>query len=183
MSRSHRVGVHRSPSSSGWPRWAILLAGLAVAIVLAAAGLFALDMLRPRAPAPTEMQQLETVTDPGAVDPSLDAAITVLDSSGEHDFAAGVGQALADTGWEVIATAGSSEPSESTIVWFDSEALAPVARGLVEQLGAGQAQLSEGRLSGTPITIVLGPDALETAPSTEPREDGEVAHSPTPEAP
>lgn len=183
MSRRQRVGVHRSSSTSRWPRWAILLAALALAIVLAAVGLFALDMLRPRAPEPAPTQAPETISDPSAVDPTLDASITVLDTSGEDGFAAGVGQALADAGWQVVATAGSSEPSETTIVWFDSEELAPVARGLAEQLGAGQALLSDGRLSGTPITIVLGPDALGTAPSAPPRDDGELTHSPTPEAP
>lgn len=183
MSRSHRVGVHRSGSDSRWPRWVILLVALALAIVLAAIGLFALDILRPRAPQPTATEQPETITDPGAIDPSLDASITVLDTAGDHSFAAGVGQALADAGWQVIATGGSSEAAETTVVWFDSEALAPVARGLAEQLGAGQAQLSEGRLSGTPITIVLAPDAQGTAPSTEPSEDGEVSHAPETDAP
>lgn len=183
MSRSQRVGAHRSSSTGGWPRWVILLAALAVAIVLAAVGLFALDMLRPRAPEPTATQSPETIADPRAIDPSLDASITVLDASGRQGFAAGVGQALADAGWQVIATAGSSEPSETTVVWFDSEELAPIARGLVQQLGAGEALLSDGRLSGTPITIVLAPDALDTAPSAEPRDDGELTHSPTPEAP
>ncbi|GEK81287.1 LytR C-terminal domain-containing protein [Agrococcus baldri] len=183
MSRDHRVGAHRSTSSSRWPRWAILLAALALAIVLAAVGLFALDMLRPRAPQPTATEQPETVTDPGAVDPALDASITVLDTADEHGFAAAVGQALSDAGWEVVATGGSSEAVESTVVWFDSEELAPVARGLAQQLGAGEAQLSDGRLSGTPITIVLGPDAQGTAPTAQPQEDGEVSHAPSPDAP
>lgn len=183
MSRSHRVGAHRSMASSRWPRWAILLAALALAVVLAAVGLFALDMLRPRAPQPIATEQPESITDPAAIDPSLDASITVLDASGEAGFAAGVGQSLADAGWQVIATAGSSEASDTTVVWFDSEALAPVARGLAEDLGVGEVQLSEGRLSGTPITIVLGPDALGTAPSAEPRDDGELTHEQTPAVP
>lgn len=183
MNRTHRVGAHRSTSTSRWPRWVVLLVALALAIVLAAVGLFALDMLRPRAPEPTPTEQPATVTDPAAVDPDLDASITVLDASGRDGFAAGVGQALADAGWQVIATGGSSEASASTVVWFDSEALAPVARGLAEQLGTGEAQLSDGRLSGTPITIVLAPDALETAPSAEPRDEGGLTHGPTPEAP
>ena len=81
------------------------------------------------------------------------------------------------------ARSGSTEPADTTIVWFDAEELAPVARGLVERLGAGEARLSDGRVAGTPITIVLGPDAVGTAPSTEPRDDGEMTHSPTPDAP
>ncbi|HET8867338.1 MAG TPA: LytR C-terminal domain-containing protein [Agrococcus sp.] len=183
MKRTQRVGAHRSTSASGWPRWAILLAALAVTIVLIAVGLFALDMMRPQAPAPSPTTAPETITDPSAIDPSLDASITVLDASGERSFAAGVGQALADEGWTVIATGGSTEPADTTIVWFDAEELAPVARGLVERLGAGEARLSDGRVAGTPITIVLGPDAVGTAPSTEPRDDGEMTHSPTPDAP
>lgn len=183
MNRTRRTGVHRSAASTSWPRWAILLAALAAAIVLAAIGLFALDMLRPRAPEPVATTAPESVTDPGAIDPALDASVTVLDASGEHSFAAGVGQALDDEGWDVIATGGSSEPGETTIVWFDSEELAPVARGLVEVLGAGEAQLSDGRLSGTPITIVLAADALATAPSVEPRDEEGLEHSPTPAAP
>jgi hypothetical protein len=169
MRPTQRVGAHRSTSSGGWPRWAILLAGLAAAIVLAAGGLFALDMLRPQAPPPAETQAPEAIDDPAAIDPSLDASITVLNSSGEREFAAAVGQALADEGWDVIATSVST-PSDTTVVWFDSEDLGPVARGLVARLGVGEAQLSEGRLSGTPITIVLGPDAVGTAPSVEPHE-------------
>lgn len=183
MSRTQRVGAHRSTAERRMPRWAILLIALAVAVVLAAAGLFALDTLRPRAVEPIESSAPETITDPSAIDPALDASITVLDSSGEHSFAAGVGQALDDSGWDVIATGGVSEASDATVVWFDSEELAPVARGLVEVLGAGSAQLSEGRLSGTPITIVLGPDAVGTAPSEEPRFEDGLEHSPTPSAP
>lgn len=183
MSRSQRVGAHRSTASRRWPRWAILLAGLATAIVLAAVGLFALDALRPRPVTPTETAQPEVVTDPGAVDPALDASITVLDASDEEGLAAGVGQALADAGWDVLATANSSQPSETTVVWFDSEALAPVARGLAMQLGVGDVQLSDGRLSGTPITIVVATDAVGTAPSVAPRDDGELEHAPGTETP
>ena len=122
MKRTQRVGAHRSTSASGWPRWAILLAALAVTIVLIAVGLFALDMMRPQAPAPSPTTAPETITDPSAIDPSLDASITVLDASGERSFAAGVGQALADEGWTVIATGGSTEPADTTIVWFDADA-------------------------------------------------------------
>lgn len=182
MSRTQRVGAHRSSASSSWPRWAILLAGLAVAIVLAAIGLFALDTLRPRE-VPAETQAPEVVSEPSAVDPALDASISVLDGSGDTGLAAGVGQALADTGWDVVATAGSSEATETTVVWFDTEELAPVARGLAEDLGVGAVQIAEGRLSGTPITIVVGADAVGVAPSTEPRDDGELEHSTGTEAP
>lgn len=183
--RSQRVGVHRSTSTSRWPRWAILLAALAITIVLVAAGLFALEMLRPQAPPPAPTEQPEVVTDPSAIDPSLDASITVLDSAGDHSLAAGVGQALLDEGWQVIASGGSTEQNPVTIVWFDTEELAPAARGIAERLGAAEARLSEGRISGTPITIVLGPDAAETAPSVAPSEDSDVtqAPTPTPEAP
>lgn len=183
MKRPQRVGAHRAVSSDSWPRWAILLAALAVAIVLAAIGLFALDTLRPRAVDPEPTVEAEAVTDPRTLDPALDASITVLDDDGEHTFAAGVGQALTDAGWDVIATGGSSDEADATVVWFDSEELAPVARGLVEVLGTGEARLSDGRLSGTPITIVLGADATATAPSAEPSEGGDVDRSPTPPAP
>lgn len=183
MSRTQRVGAHRSSATKRWPRWAILLGALAAAIVLAAVGLFALDALRPREAVPTEAAQPPVVTDPTAIDPALDASITVLDGSGQSGLAAGVGQALADAGWNVVATAGSTETSETTVVWFDDEALGPVARGLAAQLGVGTEQLSEGRLSGTPITIVLGPDAVGTAPSEEPRDDGDLEHAPITDAP
>lgn len=183
MSRTQRVGAHRSSATRRWPRWGILLGALAAAIVLAAVGLFALDALRPREVVPTETAQPPVVTDPTAIDPALDASITVLDGSGESGFAAGVGQALADGGWDVVATAGSTEGSGGTVVWFEDEALAPVARGLVAQLGVGMEQQSEGRLSGTPITIVVGPDAVGTAPSEEPRDDGDLVHAPVTETP
>lgn len=183
MRRTQRVGAHRATGRSHWPRWAILLVALAVAVVLAAGGLFALDTLRPRAvePPPTTTAPPEVVSDPAAIDPGIDASITVLDATGEPDFAAGVGQALADAGWDVVATAGSAEPSEQTVVWFDAEELAPIARGLAEQLGVGIVQLSDGRLSGTPITIVVAPDAVGTAPSVEPRVDEDLVHTPATE--
>ncbi|WP_347754348.1 LytR C-terminal domain-containing protein [Agrococcus sp. ProA11] len=183
MSRTLRVGAHRSSATRRWPRWAILLGALAAAIVLAAIGLFALDALRPREVVTAEPTQPAVVTDPSAIDPALDASITVLDGSGEPAFAAGVGQALADAGWDVVATAGSTETSETTVVWFDDEALAPIARGLAVQLGVGTEQQSDGRLSGTPITIVVAPDAVNTAPSAEPRDDGDVDHAPVTETP
>lgn len=182
MRRTQRVGAHRSSATKRFPRWAILLGALAAAIVLAAVGLFALDALRPREVVPTEPPPPPVVTDPSAVDPALDASITVLDGSGESGFAAGVGQALADAGWNVVATAGSTETSE-TVVWYDDEALAPLARGLAAQLGVGSAERSDGRLSGTPITIVVAPDALGTAPSSESRDDGELEHESVVETP
>lgn len=181
MTRTQRVGAHRSSATKRWPRWAILLGALAAAIVLAAVGLFALDALRPREVVPTEPPPPPVVTDPTAIDPALDASITVLDGSGERGFAAGVGQALADAGWNVVATAASTETSETTVVWYDDEALAPVARGLAAELGVGVEEQSDGRLSGTPITIVVAPDALGTAPSAEPRDDGELEHEPVQE--
>lgn len=183
MRRSHRVGAHRSTARGGWPRWGILLAALAAAIVLTAVGLFALDTLRPREVVPAETAAAETVTDPAAIDPALDASITVLDASPEPNLAAGIGQALSDAGWDVVATATSWEQGERTVVWFDSEELAPVARGLAAQLGVGEVQLSEGRLSGTPITIVVAADAVGVAPSVEPRDDGELEHAPMGETP
>ncbi|WP_405215987.1 LytR C-terminal domain-containing protein [Agrococcus sp. Ld7] len=182
MTRTHRVGAHRSSSTKRWPRWAILLGALATVIVLTAVGLFVLDALRPREVVPTEPPPPPLVTDPSAIDPALDASITVLDGSGQGGFGAGVGQALADAGWNVVATAGSTEGSE-TVVWYDDEALAPVARGLAAQLGVGTEEQSDGRLSGTPITIVVAPDALGVAPSAEPRDDGELEHEPVTETP
>lgn len=180
MSRPHRVGAHRSASTRSWPRWAILLGALAVAVVLTAAGLFALDRLRPQAPVPTETAPA-VVTDPSQIDPALDASITVLDEDGDdHAFAAGVGQALADAGWPVVATGGSTGGDDRTVVWFDAPELEPVARGIAQQLGVGQALQSDGRVSGTPITVVLGTDAVGTAPSTEPDVDSEVSRAPEP---
>jgi hypothetical protein len=186
MSRSQRVGAHRSSSSRRTPRWVILLGALAATIVLIAVGLFLLDRLRPQsAPsAPVASGAPEVVSDPGQIDPGIDASITVLDQSGEHELAAGVGQALADAGWDVRATGGSTGGDIArTVVWYDDESLAAVARGLAQGLGVGEARLSDGRLTGTPITIVLGDDAVGTAPSADPQEGGAVTHSPTPTAP
>ncbi|MCR8670768.1 LytR C-terminal domain-containing protein [Agrococcus sp. HG114] len=186
MSPTQRVGAHRSASSPRAPRWAILLGALAAVVVLTAAGLFLLDRLRPQATAPTQVatDEPEVVSDPGQVDPGTDASITVLDQTGERGFAAGVGQALADAGWSVVATGASTGgDAQRTVVWYDAPELAPVARGLAQGIGVGEARQSDGRLSGTPITIVLGTDAVGTAPSVEPRHDGDVSHSPTPTAP
>lgn len=182
MSRAHRVGAHRTADAPGWPWWGILLAAVAAVVVLTGAGIVALDLLRPQAPAPaaSESAAPEVVTNPGEVDPSLDASISVLDASGEDGLAAGVGQALEDLGWDVTATGGSTDEQAETVVWYDSEELAAVARGLVQGLGVGEAALSDGRISGSPITIVLGADARGTVPSVEPREDGGVEHSGTP---
>jgi LytR cell envelope-related transcriptional attenuator len=180
---THRVGAHRSGSVTSWPRWAILLGALAVSIVLTAVGLFLLDRLRVEpVPVPTTAQP-SVVADPGQIDPALDASITVLDGTGQPAVAAGVGQALSDAGWDVVATASATEVGDRTVVWFDEPALEPIARGLVQQLGVGEARQSDGRISGSPITIVLGTDAPGAVPSTEPSDDGEIEHSPTPSAP
>ena len=180
---THRVGAHRSGSVTGWPRWAILLGALAAVIVLTAVGLFLLDRLRVEpVPVPAATEQ-PVVADPAQIDPALDASITVLDGTGQPAVAAGAGQALSDAGWDVVATASATAVGDRTIVWFDEPALEPIARGLVQQLGVGEARQSDGRISGSPITIVLGTDAPGTVPSTEPSDDGEIEHSPTPPAP
>ncbi len=181
---TQRVGAHRSTGDSRWPRWAILLAALAVAVVLTAVGLFLLDRLRIEpVPEPVATQEAEVITDPSQIDPGLEASITVLDGTGERAVAAGTGQALSDAGWTVVATASATEVVDRTVVWFDDPALEPIARGLVQQLGVGQALQSDGRISGSPITIVLGTDAPGTVPSAAPSDDGDVEHSPTPSAP
>lgn len=179
MSRSLRVGAHRSAATRYWPRWAILLGALAAAIVLTAVGLFALDRLRPQAPVQTETMPA-VVTDPSQVDPALDASITVLDEGGDHSFAAGVGRALSEQGWTVLASGGSTAGDDRTVVWFETAELEPIARGLAQQLGVGEARQSDGRISGTPITIVLGSDAVGTAPSAAPETTGEVPGVPAP---
>ncbi|WP_306231864.1 LytR C-terminal domain-containing protein [Agrococcus beijingensis] len=182
MSPTRRVGAHRSVTRQRMPRWVILLCALGAVVLLTVAGLFLLDRLRPQAQTPSPAAQ-EVITDPSLVDPALDATITVLDQSGEPGLAAGVGQAAADAGWRVIATGDATGgDAATTIVWYDSEALAPVARGLAQGLGVGEARLSDGRLSGTPITIVLGADAVGVAPSVAPDPDGGL-ESATPEAP
>ncbi len=181
---TNRVGAHRSGSVTRWPRWAILLGALAAAIVLTAVGLFLLDRLRVEpVPVPTMTEQPPVVTDPAQIDPSLDASITVLDGTGQLAVAAGVGQALSDAGWDVVATASATEVGDRTVVWFDEPALAPVAHGLAQQLGVGEARQSDGRVSGSPITIVLGTDAPGAVPSAEPNDDGDIEHAPTPAAP
>lgn len=182
MTRSHRVGAHRTADTPGWPWWGIALAAIAAVVALTAAGIFALDMLRPQSslPSASESAAPEVITNPAEIDPSVDASISVLDASGEEGLAAGVGQSLEDIGWDVTATGGSTEEQATTVVWYEGEELAAVARGLVQGLGVGEAALSDGRISGSPITIVLGADAPGTVPSVEPREDGGVDHSGTP---
>lgn len=178
---THRVGAHRSGSVTRWPRWAILLGALAVTVVLTAVGLFLLDRLRVEpVPEPVATEEPLVIADPAQIDPDIDASITVLDGSGERAIAAGAGQALSDAGWTVITTASATQIGDRTVVWFDDPALEPIARGLVQQLGVGEARQSDGRVSGSPITIVLGTDAPGTVPSAEPRDDGEVSHDPTP---
>ncbi|MGM1028303.1 MAG: LytR C-terminal domain-containing protein [Actinomycetota bacterium] len=166
------------------PRWVILLCALAVAIVLTAVGLFLLDRLRVEpVPEPVATEQPLVIADPSQIDPGVDASITVLDGTGEPGVAAGAGQALEDAGWDVIATASATEAGDRSVVWFDDPSLEPIARGLAQELGVGEARQSDGRVSGTPITVVLGVDALGTVPSVEPREDGGVDHAPVTDAP
>lgn len=180
-----RVGAHRAPAERGWPWWAIALAAVAAVVLLTAAGVFALELARPRATAPTTPVETAqaAITDPAQIDPALDASISVLDASGEPGLAAGVGQALADAGWDVAATGGSTEQGEATVVWYDSPELEPVALGIVGALGVGEAQPSAGRISGSPITIVLGADAPGSVPSVAPSDDGDITSSPAPPAP
>ena len=181
---THRVGAHRSGSVTRWPRWAILLCALGVTVVLTAIGLFLLDRLRVEpVPEPVASEVPLVIADPAQIDPDVDASITVLDGTGERAIAAGAGQALSDAGWTVTTTASATQVGDRTVVWFDDPALEPIARGLVQQLGVGEARQSDGRVSGSPITIVLGTDAPGTVPSVEPRDDGDVSHAPTPTAP
>lgn len=181
---THRVGAHRSASVTRWPRSVILLCALALTIVLTAIGLFLLDRLRVApVPEPVATEAPLVVADAAQIDPSIDASITVLDGSGERAIAAGTGQALSDAGWDVVTTATATQVGDRTVVWFDDTALEPIARGLVQQLGVGEVRQSDGRVSGSPITIVLGTDAPGTVPSSEPRDDSDVSHAPTPTAP
>lgn len=53
MTRTRRVGAHRSPMSTTVPRWAIALGALVAVVLLTVIGLFLLQLLRPSgAPVP-----------------------------------------------------------------------------------------------------------------------------------
>lgn len=161
---SGRVGAHRGrrPRGRGWivVAWAALAAG-----ILTGAGVLALAPSFPKSasiPAATgggtAAKVAAPVTDPKQVDQSLNLQITVLNASPDANADTTVGDRLAADGWPINGTADASvRNAKSTVVYYSSNRLEGVARGLVKILGTGQVQLSDA-FPGAPVTVVLGSD-------------------------
>jgi hypothetical protein len=167
----HVVGVHRGPRrrGRGWIvfAWAALATGL-----LVVAGLFTLTRIDPSFSLPlfpastadatsgpsASADTVKAITDPADVPAGVDASITVLNGTTTEDADEQVGAKLKAEGWTVDGTANaSSRDIEATVVYYSSADVEGVARGLVEQLGAGSVQFSDAN-PGSPITIVIGAD-------------------------
>lgn len=162
--RGRLVGVHRKRVPKRHP-WRTLLIFLLMTGLFIGVGLIYLEATRFEAEEVLQpAQTLEPiVTDPTQIDPALAVTITVLDATG------GQGQTASDTltaaGWPVVATL-TATPADETTVFYNSEALAPVARGIAAALGVEQIQLETAEISGSPITVVVGLDAVPAAAPT-----------------
>lgn len=165
-----RLGAHRAPARRGRGLLALGLAILA-ALVLTAAGLFALTKLVPGftvplpdwalpmvdEPAPP-LPEAAPVTDPAAVPEDLDLTLAVLNATASPGLQATVGDLLEERGWpDPVRSAASSDDVEETVVYYRSAASEGVARGLVDQLDVGRVVLSDA-YPGAEVTIVLGSD-------------------------
>jgi hypothetical protein len=177
----HRVGAHRAPAKKGRGWFAFLWAILAT-VILVAGGLFALSRFDSRfaldiplfqpeetpTPTPTPIQTADPVTDPVAwstENPELWAALTVsvLNGTPTQGLANLAGDQLVAAGWPDPARANASvRDEEATIVYYSSEDYEGVARGIAQQLGVTEVELSEA-FPGATVTVVLGADYVPPA--------------------
>jgi hypothetical protein len=182
-----RVGAHRTPARRGrawvWIGWTALVSGL-----LVGAGVLALMVQNGTLPffgdgdteadgssssasadpsasgaSPSETPtEVSPITDPSALDPALATAltVTVLNGTTQAGLAASVGEQLTDIGWPVGATSNaSSSDVGTTTVYYTTPDYEGVARGIVEQLGAGTVAASDS--FEAPVTVVIGADLAD----------------------
>lgn len=156
--RGRLVGVHRSATKRRGP-WRTLLIFLVTTLVLFGIGVAVIELNRPSSePVTLPVETAEPIlTDPTQIDPASGVTISVLDASG------GSGQAAFDTlqaaGWPMLGIL-DADPAETTTIFYANDSLAPIARGIAAALGVGEIQLEESELSGSPITVVVGADAV-----------------------
>ncbi|WP_430591411.1 LytR C-terminal domain-containing protein [Humidisolicoccus flavus] len=172
VEKRSRVGVHRAPKTSKRRGLFTFLAALAATVVLTVIGLAivnswqmnGIDFATPGADDP----EVTAVTDPSTIDPALGITISVLNGSTDAALADGVAAALSNGGWQVLATATSDVQVEATTIYYTDVSQEPYARGVAEAMGIGEVQLSDAVISGSPISVIVGEDAIGVAASAEP---------------
>lgn len=176
-----RVGAHRAPArrGRGWIAfaWAVLATG-----VLVVAGLYGLSRVNPNISfdlpnfgggeeeVPVAIPTLSAappVTDPATVPAELSLTISVFNGSSVDGLQNTAADAIAAAGWPDPTRANSDRRDlDTTTVYYWTADYEGVARGLVQLLGVGKVQLSDGA-KGAPVTIVVGEDYATLAGSTE----------------
>jgi hypothetical protein len=174
-----RVGAHRADIRSRrgwfWFGWAALACGL-----LVVAGVVTLAVLNGALPfgssfagstsssSPTTRQTstTEPVTDPTAIDDSLELTITVLNGTTVDGLQNTAGDALTSQQWPVGArnVAATDDVAETT-VYYNSAEFEGIARGVLAALGGGGSVEFSDAYLGAPITVVLGSDYAEATAS------------------
>ena len=156
--RGRLVGVHRSPAKPR-RRWRTLVIFLAMTLGLFGIGVAVVEMSRYTPEPVTEPTPSAEpiVTDPAMIDPASGTTISVLDATD------GAGQTATETleagGWPVLGTL-EADPQPTSVVFYNDESLAPIARGVGQLLGIETIQLEASELSPSPITVVVGADSV-----------------------
>ncbi len=177
--RIGRVGAHRAPEHHWWRWWMTLLVCVASVVVLTVAGIALLNSMRGEQIDIAESVTVEPLTDPSQIT-DASVTVTVMDASGTEGLAAGVGQTLINEGWPVVADGTATDQAAETTIFYTDESQQAIALGIAEVLGIGTAEQSDAVISGSPITVVLGDDAVGVAPSTEPSASTTPSESITP---
>jgi hypothetical protein len=162
-----RVGAHRGPKvkGRGWITFAWAVLATAVLVV---GGLYVLSIfndsikfgLGPSAattptPSGTPTPVITPIEDPTAI-ASRNITITVLNGTAVVGLQDKAATKLKAKGWNVTATANSTETNiKTSTVYYSSAADQDVAEGIQILLGAEDIQFSNAFLA-TPITVVVG---------------------------
>jgi hypothetical protein len=169
-----RVGAHR-----GLPRrgrgWILVGWAFLACVVLVVIGIVVLEVANrgiqftdtgsagatSSASATTGTSQAPSASDAPTAAPSdqpKDMTLTVLNGTAKAGLAATGTATLENAGW-IVATDGNagSQDAKSTIVYYQDDAQAAVARGIVKTLGVGSIAKSSA-FPNSDVTVVLGSD-------------------------
>ncbi|WP_293697152.1 LytR C-terminal domain-containing protein [uncultured Agrococcus sp.] len=156
----NRVGAHRITYAERFTWRTKLLVWVGAVVVLTVVGIFAIQSLGEDFSAPVPQGDVvEPITDPA--DAPEDTTVAVLNATGEEGGADAVIEAVSSNGWTSGLIAGAEEPVEHSTVFYTGEEFEAVALGIADQLGITSITEAENDLSGSPITVSVGPDIEE----------------------
>lgn len=151
-----RVGAHRSQRARRMPWWQLLLLWAGAVVVLAVAGLLALQTLGGDFGPRDDSQTITPVTDPAEAPEGT--SVGVLNATGDDGATAGIVGLLEDDGWQVGIVASAEERMERTVVFYRGAEFRETALGIAQLIGVDAVVASDADLSGSPITISVGGD-------------------------